>query len=118
VGEGGGKTIFARIADGEVPADIVYQDELAVAFRDLDPKAPVHVLIIPRRPLASVAAAGEEDRELLGHLLLVAARVAREQGLEEGGYRVVTNVGRDGGQTVFHMHLHLLGGRAMGWPPG
>lgn len=117
-GSGDEKTVFARIADGEVPADIVYQDEQAVAFRDLSPQAPIHVLVIPRKPLRSIAAAGEEDRELLGHLLLVAARVAREQGLEEDGYRVVTNVGRDGGQTVFHLHLHVLGGRPMAWPPG
>ncbi|HEX9793256.1 MAG TPA: histidine triad nucleotide-binding protein [Planctomycetota bacterium] len=112
------KTIFARIADGELPADLVYEDDRALAFRDRDPKAPIHVLVIPRQPLVSVAEALPEDAALLGHLLLVAARVARELGLEEDGYRVVTNVGRDGGQSVFHLHLHLLGGRPLTWPPG
>lgn len=112
------KTVFARIADGELPADLVYEDERAVAFRDLDPKAPVHLLVIPRKPLGSLAEAAEADQGLLGHLLLVAARVAREAGLEPGGYRVVTNVGADGGQSVFHLHLHVLGGRPLAWPPG
>ena len=111
-------TVFARIIAGEIPADKVYEDDRCVAFRDIDPKAPVHVLVVPRKPLVSVADAGEEDAELLGHLLLVAARVAREQGLEERGYRLVTNVGVDGGQTVGHLHIHVLGGRSMGWPPG
>ncbi len=111
-------TVFARIIAGEIPADKVYEDDRCVAFRDIDPKAPVHVLVVPRKPLVSVAEAGEEDAELLGHLLLVAARVAREQGLDERGYRLVTNVGVDGGQTVGHLHIHVLGGRPMGWPPG
>ena len=111
-------TIFAKIAAGEIPADIVYQDERAVAFRDIDPKAPVHILVIPRKPLQSLAHAAEEDADLLGHLLRVAARVAEAEGLPENGYRVVTNVGRDGGQSVDHLHLHVLGGRALGWPPG
>ncbi|RMH01518.1 MAG: histidine triad nucleotide-binding protein [Planctomycetota bacterium] len=111
-------TVFARILAGEIPADFLYQDELAVAFRDVSPQAPFHALVIPRKPLKSVADAGQEDTALLGHLLRVAARVAADAGLEEGGYRVVTNVGADGGQTVEHLHLHVLGGRPMGWPPG
>lgn len=111
-------TIFARILAGEIPADFVYQDELVVAFRDVSPQAPFHVLVIPRQPLASVADAGQEDTALLGHLLRVAAKVAADAGLAERGYRVVTNVGKDGGQSVAHLHLHVLGGRAMSWPPG
>jgi len=109
---------FARIARGEIPADIVYEDELAVAFRDLAPQAPEHVLVIPRKGLESLAAAGEEDTALLGHLLQVARRVAEELGLAERGYRVVVNTGEEGGQTVGHLHLHVLGGRRMTWPPG
>ncbi|MFQ5747949.1 MAG: histidine triad nucleotide-binding protein [Planctomycetota bacterium] len=109
---------FAGIARGEIPADIVYEDELAVAFRDLNPQAPEHVLVIPRKELASLAAAGEADSPLLGHLLQVARRVAAELGIEERGYRVVVNMGEEGGQTVPHLHLHVLGGRRMSWPPG
>ena len=111
-------TVFGKILSGEIPADFVHEDEHAVAFRDVSPQAPVHLLVIPRKPLTSVAAAGEEDAALLGHLLAVCRKVAREAGLEEGGYRVVTNVGEDGGQSVEHLHFHVLGGRAMRWPPG
>lgn len=113
-----GKTVFAKIADGELPADKVFEDEHCLAFKDIDPKAPVHILVIPRRPLVSLADCGESESGLLGHLMVVAARVAREHGLEDGGYRVVTNIGADGGQSVAHLHLHVLGGRALGWPPG
>lgn len=112
------RTIFARIADHEVPAEIVYEDEHCLAFRDIHPQAPVHLLIIPRRPLPSLAEAAASDAALLGHLLLVAARVAKAEGLAADGYRVVANTGRHGGQTVAHLHLHVLGGRQMGWPPG
>ena len=111
-------TVFARILAGEIPADFVHEDEHAVAFRDVAPQAPVHLLVIPRKPLTSVASAEAEDAALLGHLLGVCRKVAREAGLEEGGYRVVTNVGADGGQSVDHLHFHVLGGRAMSWPPG
>ncbi|HHO53001.1 MAG TPA: histidine triad nucleotide-binding protein [Deltaproteobacteria bacterium] len=111
-------TIFQKIIDREIPADIVYEDDLALAFRDVDPQAPVHVLVIPKKPLVNVAGASEEDRSLLGHLLLVVRDVARQEGLVEGGYRVVTNNGTDGGQSVDHLHLHVLGGRQMTWPPG
>ncbi len=110
-------TIFAKIAAGEIPADIVYEDEHAVAFRDINPQAPVHVLVIPREPIRSLADAQTEHQALLGHLLVVCAQVAGAEGLTDG-YRVVTNIGRLGGQTVDHLHFHVLGGRQFGWPPG
>lgn len=111
-------TIFGKIARGEVPADLVYEDERALAFRDLAPQAPVHILVIPRKPIQSLAHAGEEDADLLGHLMRVCARVAEAEGLAQDGYRVVTNIGEQGGQSVFHLHLHVLGGRSLQWPPG
>lgn len=111
-------TIFAKIASGEIPTEKVFEDDLVVAFRDITPQAPVHLLVIPRKPLVSVADAHDDDAPLLGRLLLAAARVAREAGLEERGYRLVTNVGEEGGQSVPHLHVHVLGGRQMGWPPG
>lgn len=111
-------TLFARIVAGEIPADKVYEDEHVVAFRDIHPQAPVHVLLVPRKPLVNIADAGPDDALLLGRLLLAAAEVARRLGLETDGYRVVTNIGENGGQSVYHLHLHLLGGRSMGWPPG
>ncbi len=111
-------TIFGAILRGEIPADIVHEDDLAIAFRDINPQAPVHVLVIPRRPIRSLAEAVESDGELLGHLLSVCAQVARSEGLAEDGYRVVTNIGSDGGQSVDHLHFHVLGGRALSWPPG
>ena len=109
-------TIFQKIIDKEIPADIVYEDEAALAFRDIQPQAPIHVLVIPRKPIANVAAMDAGDKELLGHLLWVAGEVARQEGLED--YRLVTNNGEGAGQSVFHLHVHLLGGRALGWPPG
>ena len=109
-------TIFQKIIDKEIPADIVYEDEQALAFRDINPAAPTHVLVIPRKPIANVAAMDAGDKELLGHLLWVAGEVARQEGLED--YRLVTNNGEGAGQSVFHLHVHLLGGRALGWPPG
>ncbi len=111
------KTLFQRIADGEIPATFLHQDELCVAFRDIDPKAPTHVLVVPRKPIPRVGEAAPEDQALLGHLLLVAGKVARELELK-GGFRIVINHGRDGGESVPHLHVHLLGGRALGWPPG
>jgi len=111
-------TIFAKIIAGEIPAEKLYEDDHVVAFRDINPQAPVHVLVVPRKPLVSVAHADAEDAELLGRLLLAAAQVARELGLESGGYRLVTNIGDQGGQSVYHLHVHLLGGRQMSWPPG
>ncbi len=109
-------TIFQKIIDKEIPADIVYEDEEALAFRDIQPQAPTHVLVIPRKPIANVAAMDAGDKELLGHLLWVAGEVARQEGLED--YRLVINNGEGAGQSVFHLHVHLLGGRALGWPPG
>lgn len=110
--------VFCRIAEGEVPSTPAYEDERAVAFHDLNPQAPIHLLVIPRRHVESVADLPDADADLAGHLLLVAARAAREAGLEEDGYRVVANAGAHGGQTVSHLHLHVLGGRQMTWPPG
>ncbi len=110
--------IFCKIVAGSIPATKVFEDERAVAFRDINPQAPTHALVIPREHVASLGEAGEADEPLLGHLLRVAARVAREEGHAEGGYRTVINTGRDAGQTVFHIHVHVLGGRALTWPPG
>jgi histidine triad (HIT) family protein len=111
------ETIFSKIIRREIPADIVYEDDLALAFRDVHPQAPVHILIIPKRSIVSIDAATDADAALLGHLLLIVKRVATQEGLDRG-YRVVINTGEDGGQTVFHLHLHLLGKRSMTWPPG
>ncbi len=110
--------IFCRIVGGELPSSIVHEDDRALAFRDVNPQAPAHVLVVPRRHVQSVEHLTEEDQELAGHLFLVARNVAREEGLADGGYRVVANVGDQGGQTVDHLHLHVLGGRRMTWPPG
>lgn len=109
--------IFCRIVDGSIPATLVAENGHAVAFRDLHPQAPVHVLVIPRRHLDSLDAAHDEP-ELLGAVLALAAEVARKEQVAESGYRVVTNTGADGGQTVGHLHLHVLGGRSFSWPPG
>jgi histidine triad (HIT) family protein len=110
-------TIFGKIIRREIPADIVYEDELALAFRDVTPQAPVHILVIPKQPIPMLEKAEEGDRQLLGHLLLTAKKVAAQENLAKG-YRVVINNGEHGGQTVFHLHLHLLGDRQLGWPPG
>lgn len=110
-------TIFGRIIRGEVPARIVHDDDRCLAFHDVAPQAPVHVLVIPKRPIASLAEVEEGDATLLGHLVVVATRLARTLGLADG-YRLVVNCGRDGGQSVDHLHVHLLGGRSLGWPPG
>lgn len=110
-------TIFAKIIRREIPADIVYEDEFALAFRDVNPQAPVHILVIPKKPIPMLDAADDTDQALLGHLLLTVKRVAAQENLTNG-YRVVLNTGEDGGQTVFHLHLHLLGDRPLAWPPG
>jgi histidine triad (HIT) family protein len=110
-------TIFGKIIRREIPADIVYEDDLALAFRDVNPQAPVHILIIPKKPIPKLSDVQPEDSELLGHLLQTVKKVAENEKLTNG-YRVVINTGADGGQTVFHMHLHILGGRPLGWPPG
>lgn len=110
--------LFCSITAGRIPADLVHEDDTLVAFRDIDPQAPVHILVVPREHVASLEDASEEHGELLGRMLLTARDLARAEGLAEGGYRTVLNVGGDGGQTVPHIHLHLVGGRAMRWPPG
>jgi histidine triad (HIT) family protein len=110
------KTLFQKIADGEIPADIVYEDDRALAFRDINPQAPTHLLIVPRKPIPRADAIEEEDEALVGHLFTVARKVAGDEGL--GDYRLVMNNGEGAGQSVFHIHLHLLGGRGMQWPPG
>ena len=110
-------TIFQRIINKEIPAQIVFEDDQCLAFHDVAPQAPTHVLVIPKKPLPSLAAAQADDQALLGHLLLVAKQVAEQLGLSNG-YRTVINCGADAGQSVFHLHLHLLGGRALAWPPG
>ncbi len=111
------ETIFSKIIRREIPADIVYEDELAIAFNDIHPQAPVHILIIPKQPIKSLADITPQDRDLMGHLLLTAQQIALKAGLNNG-YRLVINTGDDGGQTVSHIHLHILGGRQMAWPPG
>ena len=111
-------TVFGAIVRGEIPADVVYEDDQCIAFRDLNPQAPTHVLVIPRIGLSGLQEADQAAPELLGHLLQAAQTVARQEGLEQDGWRVVVNVGEAGGQTVEHLHLHVLGGRRMTWPPG
>jgi len=110
--------IFCRIVDGQATAKIVFEDETVVAFEDLNPQAPVHLLVVPRRHLPSLEEAAAEDEPLLGHLFMVAARLARERGLETKGHRTVINNGPGAGQSVFHLHVHVLGGRVFRWPPG
>ena len=110
-------TIFSKIIRREIPAEIVYEDDLALAFKDIQPQAPVHILVIPKKPLPRLSEAESTDHALLGHLMLTVKRVADQAGLHNG-YRVVMNNGNDGGQTVDHLHLHILGGRSMQWPPG
>jgi histidine triad (HIT) family protein len=109
--------LFCKIVEGAIPSTPVYQDEHCYAFADINPQAPTHILIVPRKHFASLDAVGAEDKPLLGHLQLVAAEIARQKGLGNG-YRITLNTGGDGGQTIDHLHLHLLGGRAMAWPPG
>lgn len=112
------KTLFEKIYDGEIPADIIHKDEHCCAFRDISPQAPTHVLIVPRKPIPRIGAADAEDQALIGHLLLTAAKIARGLGIAESGYRIAINNGADGGESVPHLHVHLLGGRKLKWPPG
>ncbi len=111
------KTIFKRIIDREIPADIVYEDDLCLAFRDINPQAPQHVVVIPKKEIPTMNDLTEDDAPLVGHLLVAMQKIAQKLGLA-GGYRVVTNCGPDAGQEVMHLHFHLLGGRGFGWPPG
>lgn len=112
------ETIFSKIIRKEIPAKIVYEDELCLAFHDVSPQAPVHVLVIPKQPIESLVQLQANDAPLLGHLWIVIAKVAATLELAEPGYRVVVNCGRDGGQSVNHLHFHILGGRSLQWPPG
>ncbi len=110
--------LFCKFVSKEIPTQVVYEDEHTFAFRDINPQAPVHILVIPRAHLSNLAQAEPAHAELLGHLLWVCAEIARQEGIETSGYRVVLNTNRDAGQSVYHLHLHLLGGRPMSWPPG
>jgi histidine triad (HIT) family protein len=112
------KTLFEKIIAREIPATIVYEDDLVLAFRDIKPQAPTHVLIIPKKPIPRLAEAAPDDHKVLGHLLMKAAEVADKLGLKQGGYRLVVNNGPDAGEAVPHLHVHILGGRKMSWPPG
>ena len=112
------KTLFQKIADREIPAQIVYEDEQLIAFRDIKPGAPVHILVVPRKPIPRIADAKDDDKAVLGHLLVKAAEIARQQGLGQSGFRLVLNNGPDAGESVPHLHCHILGGRLLAWPPG
>ncbi|MBD2137601.1 histidine triad nucleotide-binding protein [Anabaena sp. FACHB-1237] len=111
------ETIFSKIIRKEIPANIVYEDDLCLAFTDVNPQAPVHILLIPKKPIVNIDTAQQEDQALLGHLLLTVRKVAAQAGLKNG-YRIVMNTGNDGGQSVYHLHIHILGGRSLSWPPG
>ena len=112
------KTLFEKIAAREIPAKIVYEDDLVMAFQDVKPHAPTHILIVPKKPIPRIAEAHPDDNQVLGHLLLKAAEVAKKEGLEKSGFRLVINNGPDAGESVPHLHCHILGGRSLGWPPG
>ena len=113
-----GKTLFEKIRDREIPADIIHEDDDCLAFRDISPQAPVHVLVVPKRVIPRIVMARSDDQSLLGRLLLAAAEIARNEGIADTGYRVVINHGPHGGETVPHLHVHVLGGRPLAWPPG
>ncbi|MDF2180060.1 histidine triad nucleotide-binding protein [Aliiglaciecola sp. CAU 1673] len=110
-------TLFTKIINREIPADIIHEDELSLAFKDINPQAPHHFLVIPKKSIATVNDIQEEDKALVGHLFMVAAKLATELGFAEEGYRTVMNCNQNGGQTVYHLHLHVLGGKPLGWPP-
>jgi histidine triad (HIT) family protein len=111
-------TLFEKICQGEIPADIVYQDELCVCFRDIAPQAPTHLLLVPRKPIVRIAEASAEDQNLLGHMMTKIKLITEQQGLTENGFRLIINNGPNGGEAVPHLHIHILGGRQMLWPPG
>ena len=110
-------TVFGKIIAGEIPADVVYEDDLCLAFRDVNPKAPTHILLVPKKPITQLSEADQEDQSLLGHLMLTAGKIAEDEGFGHA-FRLVVNNGADAGQTVFHLHLHIIAGRRLGWPPG
>ena len=111
------ETIFTKIINKEIPADIIYEDDVSLAFKDINPQAPVHFLVIPKKAIATINDIEEADRELVGHLSFVAAKVADQMGISQEGYRTVMNCNEFGGQSVYHIHLHVLGGKLLGWPP-
>ncbi len=110
--------LFCKIVRGEIPSDKVYEDEMVLAFNDIDKKAPVHILVIPKKHVGSLLELGDEDAALTAHIMGVIQRIAKEMGVDKSGFRVVVNTGDDGGQTVHHLHFHILGGRSLEWPPG
>lgn len=110
--------LFCKIVAGQVPATIIFEDEEVMAFRDISPQSPTHILVIPKKHISTINDVHDEDEALLGHLVIVAKKLASQLGLSEKGYRLVFNINEDGGQTVYHIHLHMLGGRRMTWPPG
>lgn len=110
--------LFCRILNGDIPADVIYESDTAIAFRDINPKAPTHAVIIPRRHISTINDIGEDDQEVVGSLYLAAKAIAAQEGFSDEGFRTVMNCNEAAGQTVFHIHLHLLGGRQLGWPPG
>ena len=110
--------LFCKMVSGDIPCEKVYENELILSFRDIDPKAPTHILIIPKKHIETLNEINENDQDLLGELLLMAKKIAKDEGIDSSGYRTVFNCNADGGQTVFHIHMHLLGGRLMAWPPG
>lgn len=110
--------LFCKIIAGDIPSTKVYEDDKVYAFRDIEPQAPVHILIIPKEHIASANELTEENASIVGHIFAVAAKIAKEEGIADGGYRIVNNCGQDGGQTVGHLHFHMLGGRSLQWPPG
>ncbi len=110
--------LFCKIIAGDIPSAKVYEDDKVYAFRDIEPQAPVHILIIPKVHIASANELTEENASIVGHIFAVAAKIAKEEGIADGGYRIVNNCGQDGGQTVGHLHFHMLGGRSLAWPPG
>ena len=111
------ETIFSKIIRRKISADILYEDELCLGFRDVNPQAPIHILIIPKEPISNLNKVTDENKKLLGHLMLIGKKIAKEEGIDTTGYRIVINTGKDGGQTVDHLHLHLIGGTSLGWPP-
>jgi histidine triad (HIT) family protein len=112
------KTLFQKIADREIPADILYEDDLCLCIHDINPQAPVHLLVVPKKPIVRIAETSPEDQDILGHLLLIVGKIAHQEGFANAGFRTVINNGSDGGEAVPHLHIHILAGRKLTWPPG